>query len=201
MRAAKLYPIALLLIAFMEGGSLMASELLAAKLIAPFYGTSLYVWAAVLTITLLGIAGGYMIGGRLSRHPSLELRLLMVLLTSAIFVLIMPYIAQWIMSATVDSMNIIPGSLITAAVILLPVILLFGMVGPMLVQHLTLIHEPGKAAGALYAVSTFGGIAATMFVGFYAIAEIGIKETCFIFGGIMGAAAVLYLAVMKIRKK
>ena len=35
-----------------EGGALMATELIGAKLIAPFYGTSVYVWAAVLATTL-----------------------------------------------------------------------------------------------------------------------------------------------------
>ena len=54
-----------------EGASLMAVELLGAKLVAPFYGNSLYVWTAVLGITVLGLTVGYYFGGIISeRYPS-----------------------------------------------------------------------------------------------------------------------------------
>ena len=45
----------------------MAVELMGAKLVAPFYGNSLYVWTAVLTITVLGLTLGYYTGGRLAK--------------------------------------------------------------------------------------------------------------------------------------
>ena len=45
----------------------MAVELMGAKLVAPFYGGSLYVWTAVLAITLLGLTLGYYIGGQLAK--------------------------------------------------------------------------------------------------------------------------------------
>ena len=49
----------LFLVLVIEGGALMAVELMGAKLVAPFYGGSLYVWTAVLTITVLGLTLGY----------------------------------------------------------------------------------------------------------------------------------------------
>ena len=53
----------LLLVAFIEGGAVMAIELAGAKMVAPFYGTSLYVWASVLAVTLSGLTTGYFLGG------------------------------------------------------------------------------------------------------------------------------------------
>lgn len=53
----------LYLIAFIEGGSVMAIELAGAKMIAPFFGTSLYVWASALAVTLGGLTTGYFAGG------------------------------------------------------------------------------------------------------------------------------------------
>ena len=44
----------------------MAAELLGAKMLAPYFGSSLYVWATVLAITLGGLAAGYFMGGILS---------------------------------------------------------------------------------------------------------------------------------------
>jgi len=57
----------LFLVLLIEGGALMAVELMGAKLVAPFYGNSLYVWTAVLTITVLGLTLGYYTGGRLEQ--------------------------------------------------------------------------------------------------------------------------------------
>ena len=54
------------LLSFIEGASVMAAELLGAKMLAPYFGSSLYVWASVLAITLGGLAVGYYVGGILS---------------------------------------------------------------------------------------------------------------------------------------
>ena len=62
----------LFLVLLIEGGALMAVELMGAKLVAPFYGDSLYVWTAVLTITVLGLTLGYYAGGRLSRKRAVR---------------------------------------------------------------------------------------------------------------------------------
>jgi len=50
----------------------MAVELMGAKLVAPFYGNSLYVWTAVLTIAVLGVTLGYYTGGRLANNGASE---------------------------------------------------------------------------------------------------------------------------------
>ena len=54
------------LLSFIEGGAVMATELLGAKMLAPYFGSSLYVWATVLAVTLGGLAIGYFLGGLLS---------------------------------------------------------------------------------------------------------------------------------------
>ena len=62
----------LFLVLLIEGGALMAVELMGAKLVAPFYGNSLYVWTAVLTIAVLGVTLGYYTGGRLANNGASE---------------------------------------------------------------------------------------------------------------------------------
>ena len=68
------------LLSFIEGGSVMAAELLGAKMLAPYFGSSLYVWASVLAITLGGLAVGYFAGGILSYKSKNPLTLFYVLL-------------------------------------------------------------------------------------------------------------------------
>ena len=57
---------AILLIAFLEGFLIMGVELIGAKIIAPYYGSSFYVWTTIIGITLFSLTAGYFIGGLLS---------------------------------------------------------------------------------------------------------------------------------------
>ena len=72
----------------------MAVELMGAKLVAPFYGNSLYVWTAVLTIAVLGLTLGYYTGGRLAKKGASERTLFVVLGISAVLVLALPMTAS-----------------------------------------------------------------------------------------------------------
>ena len=56
----------LLILSFVEGAVVMVAELCGAKLLAPIFGSSLYVWASVMGITLGALASGYFYGGWLS---------------------------------------------------------------------------------------------------------------------------------------
>ena len=86
----------LFVIAFIEGASVMAIELAGAKSIAPYYSSSLYVWAAVLSVTLGGLTSGYFLGGRLaSRYPRGNL-LVAVLATGTVLTALMPALSRWI---------------------------------------------------------------------------------------------------------
>ena len=56
----------LFILAFVEGGAVMCVELCSAKILTPFFGTSTYVWAAVLGTTLTALMSGYYLGGYIS---------------------------------------------------------------------------------------------------------------------------------------
>ena len=72
----------------------MGAELLGAKMLAPFFGSSLYVWATVLAVTLGGLAGGYFIGGILSYKSKNKNILFYILLIAAGFTSLMPFISK-----------------------------------------------------------------------------------------------------------
>jgi MFS family permease len=169
----------LYIISFIEGAALMAIELLGAKMIAPFYGNSLYVWTAVLATTLGGLTLGYFFGGQLSARFSNRKILNIVIALSVLVVGLLPFTGTAIMNATLD-LELRLGITISAFVILTPPLLLFGMVSPLIINMLS--ADPTKAgsfAGIVYAVSTFGGILATFFMGFYLIPFVGIKASTF----------------------
>src|SRR3954471_17674465 len=90
------------LLSFIEGGAVMATELLGAKMLAPFFGSSLYVWATVLAMTLGGLALGYFFGGIISYKYRKPATLFYVLLIGAVFNMLMPLTSQAILGMLVQ---------------------------------------------------------------------------------------------------
>ncbi|MFN5317750.1 MAG: spermidine synthase [Bacteroidia bacterium] len=164
----------LLSLSFLEGGALMASELLSARMLAPYFGSSVFVWSAVLGITLGALALGYYQGGALSQSDKREKFLFLALLIAGCLLMLQPLNAQWILSVSAY-LSFYEGVALSALVIILPPVMFMGMVSPLMVANLDhSIESAGKRAGIVYTVSTTGGIVFTFLYGFYIIPEFGI---------------------------
>jgi len=175
----------------------MACELLGAKMTAPFFGTTIYSWAAVLAVTLGALASGYYFGGWLSERKKPESLLQYILLLSGIFMLFMPFIAILIMKAVIN-LELISGLVISLMVFLFPPVFLFGMVSPVIISALVKTVElSGKIAGRVYAISTVGGVLNTLLLGFYIIPNFGIKWPSIIYGLIIIAVAFSFIVIKK----
>jgi predicted membrane-bound spermidine synthase len=169
----------LFLVLLIEGGSLMAVELLGAKLIAPFYGNSLYVWTAVLGTTVFSLTLGYFLGGRLSEKFLSKKLLFIIILFSAFFTFSLPHTVKILIDVT-RGMDLHFGIIITSFLLLTPPLICFGIVGPMVVALLSVnIKTLGKTAGVVYFTSTIGGIIATFLFGFFMIPMVGMKMSAY----------------------
>jgi predicted membrane-bound spermidine synthase len=172
----------LLALAFAEGATVMACELLGAKMTAPFFGTSLYSWAAVLAVTLSGLAAGYYVGGFLSEKKSPINLLRFSLLASGLFLILMPWVASSIMELLAP-LPLFAGLLLSMLVFLIPPIFLFGMVSPAIIQALVRdLKDTGKTSGMVYGISTLGGVINTLAMGFWIIPTFGLKTPSMIYG-------------------
>jgi len=165
-------------LSFIEGACVMAAELLGAKLLAPFFGSSLYVWSSVMAVTLIGLAMGYFIGGFYSGKQHAEKRLYSIMVVGAIIIALMPFTVQMCF-ALFSSMNLLPSVLISSIFLLVPPVFLMGMVSPLIISLIDVdFKSPGKSSGTVYAVSTVGGILATFLFGFYIIPFLGLSIPC-----------------------
>jgi predicted membrane-bound spermidine synthase len=186
-------------ISFIEGGMVMMVELCAAKLLAPYFGTSVEVWAATLAVTLGGLTSGYFYGayqaGKSSESNYKVLKVLFII--AALLVITLPVIAHPVMGLFLD-FSLTSGSLMSLMLILFPVLFLLGSCSPLIINLLN-NHKanPGDTAGKVYAVSTLGGILFTLLTGFYFISVIGIKFTLVGGGLFMGLAALIFLTDFK----
>jgi MFS family permease len=162
----------------------MAAELIGAKLIGPLYGNSLYIWAAVLGITLLSLTLGYYLGGWLSARfsklvPSLGI---LALLGGGLMLSVMPWLSLSIMTQLVEG-DIVFGAVVSLLVFLFPTLFLFGLSTPLFISLLNQeASNSGKTSGFVYAISTFGGIISTFSFGFYLMGNFGITWPSFYLG-------------------
>jgi predicted membrane-bound spermidine synthase len=167
----------LYVVAFLSGFVVMAVEILGARMMAPVFGQSLFIWASVIGITLGGLTIGYFLGGFVSdRFPKLE-GLFFVFLICAIILQVILFCASPLLIATVK-LGLRLGSVISACIILLVPLTLLGMVSPYIIRLASReIAVVGRTAGVVYAISTFGGIAGVFITAFLLLPFSGVRAT------------------------
>lgn len=189
----------LYLISFAEGAAVMVAEIGGAKLLAPFFGSSLYVWSAVMAITLGGLASGYFLGGKLSNRLNKENTLLSVLLVAVCCLCIMPYLTA-VFLYTAAHFTLIPAVIISVFFLLFPTTICMGATSPLIISILTKeADKSGENSGKIYAISTVGGITATFLCGFYLLPSMGVKWTLILFASILFLVALTLLIKKKER--
>ena len=186
------------LLSFIEGACVMAAELLGAKMLAPFFGSSLYVWATVLAITLGGLACGYFVGGEISHRSKNKFVLFYIVLLAATFLIVMPFTSKLLLHY-LETKSLIPSLIFSSLVFLMPPVFMMGMVSPLIITALSGEEKnAGRIAGNIYAISTVGGIIATFLLGFYIIPEFGLTLPAIVCGVLL---AIIPLIVILRNKK
>ena len=188
----------LLILSFVEGAVVMVAELCGAKLLAPIFGSSLYVWASVMGITLGALASGYFYGGWLSDNTKQpQKKLAQILYLAALFVVLMPVLSYYVIPR-LSYLPFLMGVVIsTLALLFLPVFFL-GATSPLFILLQTnSTTSAGKASGTVYAISTAGGIFATFLCGFYLIPALGLNVCLIVFAILLFAITVLTFKLFK----
>lgn len=170
----------------------MAIELLSGRILAPSFGNSIYVWGGVITVFMLALSIGYLLGGRLSiHHPTLH-RLAFLLIAGALTTI---PVVLWGDPILDGVFNLIQdpryGSLLSATLLFFIPTTVSGMVSPYAVR--LLVNESslsGHYAGLLYFFSTFGSAAGTILTSFYWVLYFEINQ---ILVGLVGVSLFLGL--------
>lgn len=180
-------------LAFVGGFTIMSLELLGGRVLAPYFGSSIYVWGSIITIFMLSLSVGYLLGGRLSlRHPTLG-RFALIFLAAAACLYPLVYfseaIMEWIFERVVDPRY---GSLLASSVLFIVPTVIMGMISPYAVRMLvkTTTHS-GHVAGVLYFVSTLGSALGTLATSFYLVLWFEINTILTLLTGALLAMAVM----------
>ena len=183
--------VAILAAVFISGAALLAVELAASRVLAPYFGNSLFVWGALIGVVLAGLAAGYAVGGLLvDRYPSARL-LQAAIGVGGAAVLAVPLLDERVLAFVVE---LDPGPrldpLLASVLLFGPASVVLASVTPIAVRlRARSTATAGGTAGNLFAVSTLGSITGTFATAFFLVPEFGTEE-------VLGlAAAALFVAV------
>ncbi|RMH34757.1 MAG: glycosyl transferase [Gammaproteobacteria bacterium] len=179
--------------AFISGFIIMGVELLGGRILAPYFGGSIHVWGSLITVFMLALSLGYLLGGKWSLHQPSRQRMAVLFAVSALLLSPLLFfsseILKWLFLTITDPRY---GALASAtALFLLPTITL-GMISPYAVRLLTRDHNTtGMTAGTLYFVSTIGSAAGTIVTSFYLVLWFSVSHILIGFSSVLLLTAAL----------
>ena len=164
-------------VVFICGAIVMSFEILGSRVLAPNFGSSVFVWGSLISVFLAGLSAGYYLGGRLADINPSSRKLSLIIIAPGLLLLTFPLysapISDWIFMQDLG-VRMSP-LLASSALFLIPSVFL-GIVSPYTAKLMICsLHTSGKTIGMLYALSTFGSIIGTLITSFYLIALAGVN--------------------------
>lgn len=161
------------LVIFITGGATLALEVLASRILTPYYGVSLYIWTAILSITLTFLAVGYYAGGGLARQANQRARRLWYFIApsaSAVAITLACLAYPWLFPALV-ALPLALASLLAATLLLAVPLIVLSAMNPLLIAI-----RPGSVgdagAGRVFFISTIGSVAGVVVTAFLLIPNV-----------------------------
>lgn len=177
------------------GACILVVEILGAKMLSPFLGTSHFVWTAQIAVTLVALSAGYYAGGWLvDQSPKLS-RLYYGILAAAVYLAAtVPMVKP--LCLKLMNLPLAWATLLAALFLFLVPLALLAMTGPFLVRLLTQsVQHVGLNVGRLSAISTLGSVAGTVLIGYVLVPRLPNSVTMLITIGILIALAAVYFIV------
>lgn len=194
---------------FFAGMSVMAVELGASRLLAPYFSSSQIVWTIIIGTIMIAMALGNIYGGRSAdKNPNPD-KLYGRIIVAAIWIAAIPVVGKYIIILisgilifTVNNNFLIIAGFVACMIIFVFPLFLLGTVTPSLVKFtVDSLNDNGKTVGNLNAFNTIGSIIGTFVPTFISIPAVGTSITFLIFAGILLLLAVVYFLSSKLPLK
>jgi predicted membrane-bound spermidine synthase len=195
----------LLLTVFISGMTTLGVELSAGRLLDPFFGNSLVVWASIIGLILLYLTVGYFVGGRWADKDPRASTMFQITAWGAFWVGLVPLMAapvlRWSILGFADyDAAILAGSLIGVLVLFCLPVTLLGTVSPFAIRlNLSEVEHSGHTAGSIYALSTLGSLLGAFLPALVLIPNLGTRLTFFTFALVLLAVSLGGLFLTRFR--
>lgn len=192
------------IVVFITGASVLIVEVVAVRVLSPYYGNTIFTVSSVISVILLALSFGYYLGGKLADwYPTLQWFFGIILVSGSVLLLFYSFgsMALPILSL---ALSITIGPLISAALLFLLPALLLGTLSPYAVK-LQSVHFPeqgiGSAAGTIFFWSTLGSIVGSLAAGFVLIPNFGIDQILIATGVGLFLLGLIPLLMLRIKKE
>ena len=181
----------LLVIVFFGGMTTLGVELAASRLLAPFYGNNILVWAVLIGLILLYLSVGYYFGGKLADRRPDDTLLLKLVMVAAFLIGLVPFLSRPVLALSVDamaslSMGVFIGSLVGVLILFAVPITLLGFVSPFAIRLSAVgVSNTGEIAGRVYALGTVGSLVGAFLPVLALIPNIGTRNTFLTFSFVL----------------
>lgn len=185
---------------FFAGMSVMAVELGASRLLAPYFSSSQIVWTIIIGTIMIAMALGNYFGGKWAdRSPDPD-RLYRRILIAAVWIAAIPFVGKIVilgvsglLIAAVNTNFLIWAAFLSCMIVFVFPLFLLGTVTPSLVKYTTdSLNDNGKIVGTLGAFNTIGSIIGTFAPTFITIPSVGTAVTFLIFSGVLMVISIVY---------
>lgn len=161
-------------IVFATGAIVMILELVGSRVVAPYVGTSLYVWTSLIGIVLGSLSVGYWWGGKLADKGASYGLLGKILFAAGIAVGGIKVMEVTVVASLTQVLSTLQAAAAASVLLFLVPSMFLGMVLPLAVGlRLHSLARRGSTVGNLYALSTVGSIVGTFLAGYYLIPQVG----------------------------
>jgi predicted membrane-bound spermidine synthase len=196
----------LLLVVFFGGMTSLGVELTASRLLDPFFGNSLIIWAVLIGLVLIYLTVGYYVGGKWADRNPDDSVLYQITAWAAFLIGLVPFIARPVLLWSVQgfaqySAGILAGSLLGVIALFAVPVTLLGCVSPFAIRLAVKdVESAGNVAGGLYALSTVGSILGTFLPVLVLVPNIGTRNTFFTFAFVLLAVSLAGLLWVRPRR-
>jgi len=173
-------------VVFIAGGVLMSLEIAASRALAPYYGSTIFVWSSLISVLLTALACGYYVGGRLADKKPSYVLWAALLLGAGLLTIAIPFVSGPVNKMLLFQIGDRLGSLVSSCLIFFLPSFILGIISPFAVKFsVKNIANVGNVTGELYAWSTAGNVLGTLFTAFFLIGHLGVFSIFVALGSVL----------------
>lgn len=181
---------------FITGACVLIVEILAIRILAPYFGNTIFAVSSVISVVLAALSLGYYVGGKLSDTYPRETLFYGIIVVSGASIIFLHLVGALFLPTFGYSLSMVEGPMVSSLLLFFFQSFLLGMLSPFAIKLQTMRQESigvGSASGVIFFWSTLGSIAGSLSAGFFLIPRLGINTIMIGVGFLLMCLGLIFL--------